>query len=191
MALGHTQSRQTKDHRDKMKVLFLTLFLAVVCAAQEEEAEQSLSELSGQWRTVYIGSTNPKKIQENGPFRTYFRKLVFDDEKGTVDFYFYVKRNGKWKDVHVTGTKLDGGTFAVEYEGQNEFKVISVSKTHLVAHNVNVDDDGNRTELTGLFVKLNVEEEGLEKFRQLTEQKGIEEKNVVNFIENEDHPHSG
>ncbi|OWJ99551.1 hypothetical protein Celaphus_00010175, partial [Cervus elaphus hippelaphus] len=155
-----------------MKVLFLTLFLAVVCAAQDEEAEQSLSEvpgtLSGQWRTVYIGSTNPKKIQENGPFRTYFRKLVFDDEKGTVDFYFYVNTCRR---RHLN-------------EGQNEFKVISVSKTHLVAHNVNVDDDGNRTELTGLFVKLNFEEEGLEKFRQLTEQKGIEEKNVVNFIEN-------
>ncbi|KAB0341702.1 hypothetical protein FD754_018628 [Muntiacus muntjak] len=173
-----------------MKVLFLTLLLAVVCAAQEE-AEQSLSEFSGQWRTVYIGSTNPEKIQENGPFRTYFRKLVFDDEKGTVDFYFYVKRNGKWKDVHVTGTKQDDGTFAVEYEGQNEFKVISVSETHLVAQNVNVDEQGKRTELTGLFVKLNVEEEGLEKFRQLTEEKGIDKKNVVNFIENEDHPHSG
>ncbi|CAM9217248.1 unnamed protein product [Rangifer tarandus platyrhynchus] len=174
-----------------MKVLFLTLLLAVVCAAQEEEAEQSLSELSGQWRTVYIGSTNPEKIQENGPFRTYFRKLVFDDEKGTVDFYFYVKRNGKWKKVHVTGKKQDDGTFAVEYEGQNEFKVISVSKTHLVAHDINVDEDGKRTELTGLFVKLNVEEEALEKFRQLTKEKGIDGKNVVNFIENEGHPHSG
>lgn len=40
---------------------------------------------------MYIGSTNPEKIQENGPFRIYFHKLVFDDEKGTVDFYFYVK----------------------------------------------------------------------------------------------------
>ena len=36
-------------------------------------------------------------------------------------------------------------------EGQNEFKVISVSKTHLVAHNINVDEHGTRTELTGLF----------------------------------------
>ena len=32
---------------DKMKVLFLTLLLAVVYAAQEEEAEQSLSEVPG------------------------------------------------------------------------------------------------------------------------------------------------
>ena len=33
--------------RDKMKVLFLTLLLGVVCAAQEEEAEQNLSEVPG------------------------------------------------------------------------------------------------------------------------------------------------
>ena len=33
--------------RDKMKVLFLTLLLGVVCASQEEEAEQSLSEVPG------------------------------------------------------------------------------------------------------------------------------------------------
>ena len=36
-------------------------------------------------------------------------------------------------------------------EGQNEFKVLSVSKTHLVAHNFNVDKQGKETELTGLF----------------------------------------
>uniref|UniRef100_A0A8C6E5P2 Lipocalin/cytosolic fatty-acid binding domain-containing protein n=1 Tax=Moschus moschiferus TaxID=68415 RepID=A0A8C6E5P2_MOSMO len=173
-----------------MKVLFLTLLLGVVCAAQAKEAEQNLSELSDQWRTVYMGSTNPEKIQENGPFRTYFRKVVFHDEKGTVDLYFYVKRNGKWKNVHVAGTKKDDGTFAIDYEGQNEFKVISASETHLVAQNVNVDESGKKTEFTGLFVKLNIEAKEVEKFRKLTKAKGIKEKNVVNFIEN-DHPHLG
>ncbi|XP_042097887.1 odorant-binding protein-like isoform X2 [Ovis aries] len=170
--------------RDKMKVLFLTLLLGVVCAAQEKEVEQNPSELSGQWRTVYIGSTDPEKIQEDGPFRTYFHKIVFDDEKGTVDFYFYVKQNGKWKNVHVTGTKQDDGTYSVEYEGQNEFKVLSVSKTHLVAHNFNVDKQGKETELTGLFVKFNVEDEDedLEKFR--TEDQGSDRKYVVTFAEN-------
>ncbi|MXQ99682.1 hypothetical protein E5288_WYG020607 [Bos mutus] len=167
-----------------MKVLFLTLLLGVVCAAQEEEAEQNLSELSGPWRTVYIGSTNPEKIQENGPFRTYFRKLVFDDEKGTVDFYFSVKRNGKWKNVHIKATKQDDGTYVADYEGQNVFKIVSLSRTHLVAHNTNVDKHGKKTELTGLFVKLNVEDEDLEKFWKLTEDKGIDKKNVVNFLEN-------
>ena len=46
--LGHPQLFQKKSHeRHKMKVLFLTLLLCVVCAAQEEEAEQSVSEVPG------------------------------------------------------------------------------------------------------------------------------------------------
>ena len=36
-------------------------------------------------------------------------------------------------------------------EGRNVFKVVSVSRTHLVAHNINVDKHGKKTELTGLF----------------------------------------
>ena len=46
--LGHPQPRQKKDHRNhKMKVVFLTLLLGLVCVAQEEEAEQSVSEVPG------------------------------------------------------------------------------------------------------------------------------------------------
>ncbi|XDB67178.1 hypothetical protein AB1E18_019602 [Capra hircus] len=93
-------------------------------------------------------------------------------------------QNGKWKNVYVMGTKQDDGTYSVEYEGQNEFKVLSVSKTHLVAHNFNVDKQGKETELTGLFVKFNVEDEDedLEKFR--TEDQGSDRKYVVTFAEN-------
>ena len=46
--LEHPQLFQKKDHgRHKIKVLFLALLLGLVCAAQEEEAEQSLSEVPG------------------------------------------------------------------------------------------------------------------------------------------------
>ncbi|XP_055420236.1 odorant-binding protein-like isoform X2 [Bubalus kerabau] len=129
-----------------MKVLFLSLLLGVICAAQEEEAQPSLSELSGQWRTAYIASSNLGKIKPNGPFRVYLHKLLFDDEQGTVDFYFFVKRKGKWEYKHVTGIKQEDGTFAVDF-------------------------------------KVNIEDESLQKFKELTQEKGIEEENVVNFIE--------
>ncbi|KAB0369615.1 hypothetical protein FD755_018608 [Muntiacus reevesi] len=72
-----------------MKVLVRSL-LGLVCDAQEADDEKGLSQLSGKWRTVYIASTSPEKIAEDGPFRAYLCYLVFDDEQGTVDFYFYV-----------------------------------------------------------------------------------------------------
>ncbi|XP_042097888.1 odorant-binding protein-like [Ovis aries] len=185
--LGSPQPRQKKDNESlKMKVLFLSLLLGVICAAQEEEAQPSLSELSGQWRTAYIASSNLGKIKPNGPFRVYLQKLLFDDEQGTIDFYFYVKHKGKWEYKHVTGIKQDDGTFAVDYEGENVFAVTHASRNILVAHNINVDEHGKKTVLTGLFVKVNIEEEGLQKFKELTQEKGIKEKNVVNFIETDD-----
>ena len=46
--LEYPQPRQKKDHGSlKMKVLFLSLLLGVICAAQEEEAQPSLSEVPG------------------------------------------------------------------------------------------------------------------------------------------------
>ncbi|XDA90077.1 hypothetical protein R6Z07F_019652 [Ovis aries] len=71
-------------------------------------------------------------------------------------------------------------------EGENVFAVTHASRNILVAHNINVDEHGKKTVLTGLFVKVNIEEEGLQKFKELTQEKGIKEKNVVNFIETGD-----
>ena len=46
--LGYPQPRQKKDYRSvKMKVVFLSVLLVVVCAAQKEEAQPSLSEVPG------------------------------------------------------------------------------------------------------------------------------------------------
>ena len=51
--LAHPQPQQKKDHKShKMKVVFLTLLLGLVCAAQEEDAaaaakSSSISEVAG------------------------------------------------------------------------------------------------------------------------------------------------
>ncbi|KAF4027342.1 hypothetical protein G4228_018688 [Cervus hanglu yarkandensis] len=132
-----------------MKVLFLSLLLFVVCAAQEEEAQPSLSELSGQWRTAYIASSNLEKINPNGPFRVYLQKVLFDDEQGTLDFY--VRHEGKWEHKHVMGIKQEDGTYAADYEGKNIFEVAYASKKFMVTHNINVDEHGKKTVMTGLF----------------------------------------
>ena len=46
--LGHPQPQQKKVHkRHKMKVVFLTLLLGLVCAAQEEDTAESASKVAG------------------------------------------------------------------------------------------------------------------------------------------------
>ncbi|KAJ1057418.1 hypothetical protein K5549_022087, partial [Capra hircus] len=110
-----------------MKALFLTLLLCLVCGAQEEEAEQSALELSGKWITVYLASTNPEKIAENGPFRIKFLKIEAGDAKNTIIFEFCIKRDGKWEIVRITGKKEDDNTYVFEYEGTTKFIVIYAS----------------------------------------------------------------
>ncbi|XP_055249420.1 odorant-binding protein-like [Moschus berezovskii] len=144
-----------------MKVLFLSLLLGVVCGAQEEEAQPSFSELSGQWRTAYIASSNLEKIKSNEPFRVYLQKLLFDNKKDTVDVYFYIRDKGKWDYKHVTRMKQDDGAYAVDYEGKNVFEVAYASKHVLVAHNNNVDEHGKKTvfaELGKLHRPLSVDQ---------------------------------
>ncbi|XP_043344630.1 odorant-binding protein-like [Cervus canadensis] len=175
-----------KDYEGhKMKILVLSLLLGLVCDAQEADDQKGLSQLSGKWRTVYIASTSPEKIAENGPFRAYLCYLVFDDEQGTVDFYFYVKLNGEWVAKHVTGEKQENNTYLVKYEGENEFEVIYASDTILVISVVNKDKNRKcgEIQLAGIFVKVNdIEEKALEIFKELLKLKGIEEKHIVDFF---------
>ncbi|KAM7231379.1 hypothetical protein CapIbe_017824 [Capra ibex] len=124
-------------------------------------------------------------IAENGPFRAHLCYLVFDDEQGTVDFYFYVKLNGEWVAKHVTGQKTENNTYVVEYEGENKFEVIYASDTVLVVSVVNKDKNKKcgEIQLAGIFVKVNdIEEKALEIFKELLKLKGIEEKYIVNFF---------
>nr|XP_025126507.1 odorant-binding protein-like [Bubalus bubalis] len=174
-----------------MKVLLLSLLLGLVCDAQEADDQKGLSQLSGKWITVFIASTIPEKIAENGPFRAYLCYLVFDDEQGTVDFYFYVKLNGEWVAKHVTGKKTKHNTYVVEYEGENKFEVIYASDTVLVVSVVNKDKNKRcgEIQLAAIFVKVNdIEEKALEIFKELLKLKGIEEKYIVNFFKSGDCP---
>uniref|UniRef100_A0A452FZ66 Lipocalin/cytosolic fatty-acid binding domain-containing protein n=1 Tax=Capra hircus TaxID=9925 RepID=A0A452FZ66_CAPHI len=94
--------------------------------------------------------------------------------------YFFLINQGKWENKHVMGIKQDDGTYAADYEVENVFDILYASDNVLVAHN-NVDEHGKKTVLTGLFVKPNIEEEGLQKFQELMEEKGTDEKKYREF----------
>ncbi|XDC88478.1 hypothetical protein R6Z07F_019651 [Ovis aries] len=185
-----------------MKVLFLTLLLGVVCAAQEEEAEQSVAELSGEWRTVYFGSSCTEKTADttaNGTTRLYVCKVVFNSDEGTVEIYLcveefphvlinplnmFLRLNGKWEKITVTGKKEDDNTYIFEYEGTKRLKVAYLSDTVLILCVFNVDEQGVETPCAVILaVKISVNQEVMDIFNKLISEKDIKEENVVNFIE--------
>lgn len=53
--------------------------------------EEACFQLAGEWKTIYVTSTNPEKLSETGPFRTFVRKFEFDLEHDTMTAHFFVK----------------------------------------------------------------------------------------------------
>uniref|UniRef100_A0A8C3VZB6 Lipocalin/cytosolic fatty-acid binding domain-containing protein n=1 Tax=Catagonus wagneri TaxID=51154 RepID=A0A8C3VZB6_9CETA len=170
-----------------MKILLLSLVLALGCA-QEPQPEQDPSQLSGQWITHYIASSDIEKTKENAPFHIFMRSIAFGDD-GTVTFHFFTKKDGVCEEFSVTGTKQEGNTYSVDYAGKNTFAVTYASDTALVTSAVNVDEEGKETVLTGLFGRgTETQVQDVERFKEQTRNKGIPEENIVDFISNDDCP---
>ncbi|XP_032331518.1 odorant-binding protein [Camelus ferus] len=75
------------------------------------------------------------------------------------------------------------------YAGTNEFKVIQASENVLIASNINVDEEGMQTTLTGVFAKGDdIEDELFETFKEVTIGKEIPEENILKLISLDDCP---
>uniref|UniRef100_A0A8C6E5X5 Lipocalin/cytosolic fatty-acid binding domain-containing protein n=1 Tax=Moschus moschiferus TaxID=68415 RepID=A0A8C6E5X5_MOSMO len=126
--------------------------------------------------THYIAASNKEKITENGPFHIYFRYIEFDEGDGTVDAEFYLKKGSMY-------VSFLSHTDA----GQNEVQILHVSKSSIIGHVKNVDEDGNETDVVGI-INDKLSDSDFERFKEETKQKGIPEENIVNFIDNDDCP---
>ncbi|XP_058391366.1 odorant-binding protein-like [Diceros bicornis minor] len=174
-----------------MKILLLTLVLGLVCAAQEPQSETNFSLVSGEWKTIYATSSNIEKISENGPFRAFVRRLDFDSEGDTIAFTFFVKVNGQCTIIHSVATKIEGNVYISDYAGINGFKILDLSENAMIGYILNVDEEGLVTKIIALLGKGNdINEEDIEKFKELTRQRGIPEENIVNIINIDDCPTS-
>ncbi|KAM5194963.1 odorant-binding protein-like [Hipposideros larvatus] len=163
-----------------MKTLLLTLLLGVACA---DLGTVDLSTLSGEWKTLYLASSNIAKISETGPFRVFMRKVEFDSNPDTVLFNFFVKDNGKCVEYFDIGRKVQKNIYITGYSGKTELKISYASDNAFVLCALNVAENGSVTRLTGLFGKENyANEEDFEKFKEFTRDYRIPEENIVDII---------
>ncbi|XP_055249421.1 odorant-binding protein-like [Moschus berezovskii] len=164
-----------------MKALLFSLVVGLLVASQGE-AQTDASQFTGRWITHYIASSNIEKITEGAPFHIFMRYIEFDEENGTILYHFYVKDNGECIEKYVSGTKEES-FYAVDYAGQNEFRLVHVDSNALIAHDINVDAHGKETETVQFFGKgNNVDSKYKEEFDNTVREKGIPEENVLNFI---------
>ncbi|XP_072812801.1 odorant-binding protein-like [Vicugna pacos] len=165
-----------------MRILFPTLVLGVLCSAQEPPAAGDQSQVSER-RTIYIAASNTEKIRENGPFQVFNRDTEIDDENGRIAFKFFIKLNGQCERKIAQGIKQADGVYVTNYAGTNEFKILQASENTVIASDINVDEEGMETTLTGVFATgKDIEDEDFKKFKEVTKEKGIPEENIVKII---------
>ncbi|XP_040494519.1 odorant-binding protein-like [Ursus maritimus] len=198
-----------------MKILLLSLVLAVVCDAQLPLIHQ-LTQLPGQWETMYLAASNPDKISDNGPFKGYMRRIEVDMARRQISFHFYAKINGQCTEKSVVGGIGTNNAITVDCkytrftdilrlksydesvclgplfrkvlkcmkmfpdEGTNDFQIIDMTPNSIIGYDVNVDEEGNTTDIVLLFGRgAQADEKAVEKFKQFTRQRNIPEENII------------
>ncbi|XP_047572719.1 odorant-binding protein-like [Lutra lutra] len=171
-----------------MKILLLSLVLVAACDAQLPLLN-ALTRLAGQWKTIYLAASNAEKLSENSPFRGYIRHIDVDVPRRKILFNFFIKVNGECTEKSVMGTIGLNDMIHVDYEGTNDFQVVRITPNIMLAYDINVDEEGHTTVFALLAGRTHqVNEEAVEKFKELVRQRNIPEENIVNLVSTDDCP---
>ncbi|XP_044091526.1 odorant-binding protein-like [Neovison vison] len=185
--LGASSEEEARRAGD-MKILLLSLVLVAVCDAQLSLLNE-LTQLAGQWETMYMAASNIEKLSENGPFRGYMRRIDVDLPRRRILFNFFIKQNGECKEKLVTGTVGLNQMIRVDYEGTNDFQVVRITPNIMLGYDVNVDEEGRTTDLVLLAGRAHqVDEEAVKRFKELVRQRNIPEENIVKLVGTDDCP---
>uniref|UniRef100_A0A4W2FMH7 Allergen Bos d 2-like n=1 Tax=Bos indicus x Bos taurus TaxID=30522 RepID=A0A4W2FMH7_BOBOX len=175
-----------------MKILFLSLVLLVVCAAQETPAEIDPSKVVGEWRTIYAAADNKEKIVEGGPLRCYNRHIECINNCEQLSLSFYIKSDGTCQFFSGVLQRQEGGVYFIEWEysieGKIYLQIIHVTDNILVFYYEN--DDGEKiTKVTeGSAKGTSFTPEEFQKYQQLNNERGIPNENIENIVETDDCP---
>ncbi|XP_003515552.1 odorant-binding protein, partial [Cricetulus griseus] len=120
------------------KILLLALAVGLAHA---------LNELEGDWVSIAIAADNVEKIENQGTMRLYARQITSHEECDKLEIIFYVNLNGQCSETTVIGYKQEDGSYRTQYEGENIFKPMVITKDFLVFSSKNVDRDGMETHL--------------------------------------------
>ncbi|VFV44718.1 Hypothetical predicted protein [Lynx pardinus] len=177
-----------------MKILLLLLGVVLVCDGHLPLPDghlplpdgrpplwNNLAKLSGEWNTLLVAATNFDKIS-NGPFHGYMRKAEVDIPNGRVIVKFSVMTNGLCTEKSAVGTIGRDKFINVGYAGQNNVKILHYTSHSIIVHNVNVDGEGNTTEMLGLLGRrLHPDDNDFANFRELMRENNIPEENLIDM----------
>nr|XP_044993209.1 odorant-binding protein-like [Jaculus jaculus] len=136
-------------------------------------------ELSGDWHTIAIASSNEKKIEVDGPLRLYMRHLECSNGCEELAVTFFTHLNGFCQKITTFTKHIGNGTYRVHYEGDNKFEVMKHTGNCIAFGSINKDPFGKFTKLVFLVGKTReLDEEQKKKLEQVVEDKGIPKENI-------------
>uniref|UniRef100_A0A8C3VZS5 Lipocalin/cytosolic fatty-acid binding domain-containing protein n=1 Tax=Catagonus wagneri TaxID=51154 RepID=A0A8C3VZS5_9CETA len=172
-----------------MKIVLLSLVLGLL-SAQALQLLQDPLQVSGQWTTLYMASTDPETTRDNSVFKVYLRSISVDSNNIQISFKFFIKVNGKCVYFSTKGRSIAPSIYEVDYAGKNEVQLLPVSSTSLIAYDINVDLTGKKTVMIALLAKgiKTATVQDFKMFKEAVRMKGIPEENIVNITESDDCP---
>ncbi|ELR56494.1 hypothetical protein M91_02833, partial [Bos mutus] len=171
----------------KMKTVFLTLLLGLVCAAQEAPAEIDPSQITGDWHSILMAADNIQKIEEGGPLRAYIRQLECTDRCSSLSVNLYAKFPSQCTFLNVVAER-EGDVYHVGYMGSNFFELIPVSENTLAVYGENFDGVKS-TKVTQLLAKGDhATQEDIQQYEELNRERGIPIEHIEDLTQTDDCP---
>ncbi|XP_068964462.1 trichosurin-like [Petaurus breviceps papuanus] len=165
-----------------MKILLLTVGLALVCGLQAlENNAQDSTEITGKWFTVALASNVISKIEEGGSLKIFVNSISKNND--VIHGEYFKRTNGKCIAFSVTATTGENGE--MHYDGQNDFTIQSTGSEHVIFILYN-NKDGKVTVWGELYGQTpDPPDEIKKKFEEICERFGIR-KDQIRDLSNDD-----
>uniref|UniRef100_K9IYU4 Putative salivary lipocalin n=1 Tax=Desmodus rotundus TaxID=9430 RepID=K9IYU4_DESRO len=168
-----------------MKLLLLCLGLTLVFAHFEEDHDVvkcnfDMSQISGDWHTIFLASNRMRFIQRNGGMRM-FAKSVQALHNSSLLFKYDKKTDGRCAELtFITDETKEKGVYNVTYDGHNTFYIIeAVYNDYVIFHNMNFGN-GRKTDVIEMNArKPDVRPELKERFEEICRNRGIPTEHIL------------
>ncbi|XP_053777589.1 allergen Fel d 4 isoform X2 [Desmodus rotundus] len=170
-----------------MKLLLLCLGLTLVWVHCEENHEVvkcnfNMSQISGEWYTIFLATNRKKIIQETGDRRIFVESIQTLDNSSLL-FKYHMKIKGECIEfTFVTDETKEKGVYSVIHEGNNTFHIIEAVYNEYVIFYQMIFGKGKKTEVIELNARNpDVRQDLKERFEEICQNRGIQKKNILDI----------
>uniref|UniRef100_H0XMX4 Lipocalin/cytosolic fatty-acid binding domain-containing protein n=2 Tax=Otolemur garnettii TaxID=30611 RepID=H0XMX4_OTOGA len=170
-----------------MKLLFLSLSLALVCAQEEGNNDVvtsnfNLRKISGGWYSILLASDHKEKIKENGSMRIFVEQIQAL-KNSSLYFKYHTLENGECSEISFVCDQTEkDGECAVEYDGHNIAVILETNYTDYLIYFTKNYKNGETTHVMELYGrKPDVSLKLKKKFLEYCKKHGIAKKNIIDL----------